>query len=337
MQIVARVDANGRVGTGHAVRVRAIVDTLDSDAQLLVIGQGEELESIFPNGEIRKPAETLSTQIADAVAQTSPALVLCDHPELEPDLRHDLDRRVDVPVIIIDDFGGDHRASGIVNGTILPTHHHYPDQQEDALKLCGGDYALLRPSFGEVTRPTTSSRAVGIVVGSGERATAWVNFLVSGALDLSQLGAVGIVVGRAYPEPDALAKKCAARGISFSQALSEQALADFLASSQVALVTGGMIVYESLAVGTPTIIFPLLQNMVAEAAWFDAHDCAVSLGSDGGFDAVILRQVITSLLADPESCEHLSAAGHASVDGLGVSRVCATLREHFDLTVNTTP
>lgn len=336
MHIIARVDANEHVGIGHAVRVRAIVDTLDIHAQLMIVGRGDELIPIFPNAEIHKPTETPSIQIAATATKIGTKLILCDHPDLEPDLRDDLEKHTNVPVIIIDDFGGNHRASGIINGTVLPNYHQYPNLHDDALRMCGGNYALLRPSFGRTSRPVAHSRTIGIVVGTGKRAAAWVDFLVSGAIDFSQLGSVGIVVGWTYPEPDMLKAKCVAHGISFAKGLSEEDLVEFLASSQVALVTGGMIVYESLAVGTPTIIFPNLKNLVAEAEWFSAHDCAINLGKDGGFDAPYLRHVIASILTDSDTRERMAKAGREVIDGHGVARVCKRLNERYNLTESDT-
>lgn len=334
LRILARVDADGNTGAGHAVRVKAIVRTFGLNTELLIFGEGKELGKIFPQTEIRCPGANQSTQIADAAARFEPDLILCDLPAPGKDLRHHLDGETDVPFIVIDDFGGDYRASGVVNGTVLPAYHKYPGLRDDALRLCGGEYALLRRSFGE-TRPTGNRlRTIGIVVGSGERAASWAEFLTSGAVDFADSGAVGMVVGWAFPDPDTLSERCAQKGISFAQGLSEEQLASFLASSELALVTGGMISYESLAVGTPTIIFPNMQNLIAEAEWFAANSCAVNLGEDGGFDAAYLRNVIASLKADPQARTRLSRNGHRAIDGRGVSRVCTRLRDHFKLSEN---
>lgn len=337
MKIIARVDANRDIGAGHAVRVRAIAHALGSDDQLLVIGKGKELRSIFPYAEILEPTKLLPVQLSSAVDELNTELVLCDHPDLEPYLRYDLEQQLGIPVIIIDDFGGDHRASGIVNGTILPTHHRYPKMPDHSLKLCGSEYALLRPSFSQANRPSTPSRTIGIVIGSGNRSTNWGDFLTTNGTILTQMGTVGIVVGVAHPEPEVLAKACAMHGISFYQALSEVDLAKFLASSEIALVTGGMVVYESLATGTPTIIFPILPNMIAEADWFAEKGCAVNLGPNDGFNATTLCKVIASLLTDPNTRNRMARRGHKLVDGLGVSRVCTELGKHFNLSTGVRP
>ncbi|MEK9833245.1 MAG: hypothetical protein VW453_11690 [Rhodospirillaceae bacterium] len=331
MHIVARLDADATVGMGHAVRLRAMIDALDPGAAVSIVGQGPGLASVFPDAAIHAPGDSPAGRIAALVAEAQADLVLCDHPRMDDALRRDLPRHLEVPAVIVDDFGGDHRANGIVNGTVLPAHHSYPDLEQGALTLCGGQDALLRPAFGAAERAPEPERSLGIVIGSGARAAAWAEFLTSDDIDLAALGTVGIVVGPTYTAPDALAARCAARGITFRQGLSATRLAEFLASSQVALVTGGMIVYESLAAGTPTIVFPLLPDMEAEADWFAVHGCAINLGPEGGFETPALERAIGRLLKNPEARDALAHAGRSVIDGQGAVRVGTAIRERFAL------
>jgi spore coat polysaccharide biosynthesis predicted glycosyltransferase SpsG len=334
MRIVARLDADVTVGMGHAVRLRAMIDALDPGAKVSIVGQGQGLASVFPEADIHAPGNSPVDRIAALVAEARADLVLCDHPRMDDKLRRDLPRHLEVPTVIVDDFGGDLRADGIVNGTVLSAHHRYPDLEHNTLTLCGGQFALLRAAFGAAERPSEPERALGIVIGSGARAVAWAEFLTSGDIDLASLGAVGIVVGQAYAKPSSLKARCAGRGITFYQGLPAKRLTQFLASSQVALVTGGMIVYESLAAGTPTIVFPLLPDMEAEAGWFAAHGCAINLGPEGGFEAEMLEHTIWHLLTDHEAREGLADAGRTAIDGQGVARVSAAIRERFALHVS---
>ena len=52
----------------------------------------------------------------------------------------------------------------------------------------------------------------------------------------------------------------------------------------MALVTGGMAMSETLAIGAPAAVFPQVANLVPEARWFAERGAIRDLGYDGGLD-----------------------------------------------------
>ena len=130
-----------------------------------------------------------------------------------------------------------------------------------------------------------------------------------------------LVVGffSAFSELETL---CNDSGIQLFQALGPEDLAHFLAGSQVALITGGMVMPETLAVGTPAVVFPQVENLIPETRWFSDRNAIIDLGFDGGFELKNVLSAVESLVSDPEAALAQSRRGRALVDCLGANR-CA--------------
>ncbi len=117
------------------------------------------------------------------------------------------------------------------------------------------------------------------------------------------------------------------------QGLNAKEMARTLASSTVALTTGGMIVYECVAMGVPTVVYPQEQNLVGECAWFESRGCVVSLGHEGGCIAANVEEAVAGLLDHDDKLDCLSAAGRATLDGRGMHRAAEAIDRLAQLAV----
>jgi len=164
-----------------------------------------------------------------------------------------------------------------------------------------------------------------MVVGSGEGAARWAFFLVSSAIDRTGWGRPRLVVGAAFPERSVLAAACAAAGVELLVGLGAADLAALLASASVALITGGMIVLEALAVGVPAVVYPQVANLGPEARWLAARGGIIDLGAEGGFEAAVIRVAVNTVLGDREVAAKMSHCQRRLIDGLGAERTAASV------------
>jgi len=320
-EIVVRVDADQRVGLGHAVRSAALLDALRFRPALTVVGEGEVLASCFPTSRRVCGGDAALRQV---LLERSPQLVLIDLPDCAAALR--CARAVtQAPLAAIDDFGGDLPADLIINGTPTPAQHQYRSQgYRRGCVMTGAGYALLRPCFAAAaSTPHGEGPAVALVVGSGSRAERWVYDLLESPA-VRRWGSVELVVGKAFPKGD-LEQTCVRADVALHRGLSGESLASLLASARVALVTGGMIVYECLAVRTPTVVFPHVAGTVGEARWLSERDALVDLGPEAGANPTVVGDVVSALLKAPGRARRLAETGHVYVDGLGAQRAARAL------------
>jgi spore coat polysaccharide biosynthesis predicted glycosyltransferase SpsG len=331
-RLVIRVDAGPTLGLGHAVRCAALSEVLGAALVATVVGAGAVLPGLFPGRETVAVDADDDDGFAQILAGLEPAAVVIDHPWRNGSLSRLVRRAAPgARVAVIDDEGGDLDADLVVNGTVLDEYHRYTGLPSRAELLVGPRHALLRPAFGRTpwraggNAGTAADSGVIMVVGSGECAARWAFFLASDAVDRAGWGRPRLVVGAAFPEPEALAAACTVAGIDLMAGLGGEDLAVALASAPVALITGGMIVYEALAVGVPAVVYPQLPNLCPEARWLAARGCLVDLGAGGGFDAGAIRAAVMALVADRGASAAMSRCQRRLIDGRGVERMAASL------------
>lgn len=316
-RLLVRLDADDRVGMGHAVRTGGLLDAIAHPLDLEIVGAGG-LSRLFPRARIHDHSGD-GEHLGRLVTAIRPDAILIDVPRYEPGLWRAL-RMAGGPVIAIDDYGGAVEADLIINGTVLDAFHRYTDLPSGARVLAGPRHTLIRPEFGATPWRDPATNSVAIVVGSAERARAWAFMLSGPGIDRSGWGEVTMVVGGAFADAGGLARACAAAGIALRQGLAAAAMAGLLANSAVALITGGMVVYEALAVGVPAVVFPQVENLVQEAAWFADHGCIRDLGYEGGMEPERVSGEVRALLDDRAARRAMSARARAIVDGRGMRR-----------------
>jgi spore coat polysaccharide biosynthesis predicted glycosyltransferase SpsG len=317
IRLLLRIDANHRVGFGHAVRSSALVATLRLVTELVVAGDDlHALASFFPSARLRSVERDNLTAILDS---EQPDAVLVDLPRHTPNMWSVL-RGNGRPVIAVDDEGGAVTADLVINGTVLDDYHLYPALSSRGRALVGSAYTLLRPAFGTTPWRNPDRRSVAVVVGSGERAWRWAFALMGHGLDRSNWGEVSFVVGASCAEIETLRQASDRAGVRLISGLDAPALANLLARSRVALITGGMILYEALAVGVPAVVFPQIPNLIPEAAWFAARGAIRDLGFEGGMDMALVGTAVRNLLRDRAEAGTQSTRARALVDGRGLDR-----------------
>lgn len=324
--ILVRLDANHKIGLAHAIRVSAVLDLLKAPHRITVTGAGERIIDFFPGQRLLPVCVEDNDAFFSLIGEIQPDLILVDHPRPGHSFWHGLSVSAgDIPVVSIDDEGGEVDADLVINGTVLEQYHRYPRLRPQAKLLVGRDYALIRPVFGETAWRNPTESSVVIVVGSGDRARDWALHLLSGKIDLSSWGTVRMIVGRAFPDMARLRHDCDALGVSLESGISGEGMAEALSQASVALITGGMIAYEALAVGVPAIVFPQIENLIPEAQWFAQRGCIVDLGYEGGMNSSLVSEAVGRLLSSSSVRLVMSLSQRATIDGHGMVRAAQAI------------
>lgn len=323
MRLLIRLDADHRTGLGHLVRTACLVRRLSSPHDITVVGSGAAIEGCFPGArwlDAGEEPDSLETMI-DSLR---PDAVLVDLPNTSPVMWRNAATR-GVPLIAVDDAGGEVMADVVVNGTVLDEYHTYPSLATDAIVCTGPEYCMIRPQFAEHPWKDAPGRDLVMVVGSAQRAHDWA-FCLAGSSELRACCEhATLVVGGAFPDRDALIALARRRDMTVRHSLDADELADLLANSRAALVTGGMIVYECLAVGVPTVVFPQMDNMRAEAQWLARRGLIRDLGFSGGFRLDEVADIVDRLLSERQAGRELSCRARALIDGKGMERAAGVI------------
>lgn len=337
MKILLRLDADHHVGLAHAIRVAKILSLVKPRPEIHLIGNLPHCEQFF---EAATPVTSLSpeagseqdrafkvVEIADCIGAD---VLLIDQPHLSQ-ISWDIFADSGLPVIAIDDEGGPVRADLVFNGTILPAYHHYPLIADETCIHNGADYALINPCFSATPWSEPAEPGLLSVIGSGDRACTWALALTGpeGPFSRLEVGRKTMVVGAAYPVIDQLGKNCKAGNITLHQGLDQPAMARMFSQHSVGLITGGMIVYETLATGLPVIVFPQEKNLPPETQFFAGKGSLIDLGYDGGMDMELVHQKIKNLMYSREKRLKLSGNARQIIDGKGMLRTIEALDLFF--------
>ena len=331
--VFIRLDANHHVGLGHAARMAQLLGEVKNPIEAHIFGIGDQLGIFFHNGEIlhrqtqeKSEAERAAEFIALAQEHQADILMIDQHDQTPG--TWDAYARSAIPVISIDDYGGNVQANLIINGTILHKYHHYPMMDDLSSVYCGAEYALINPVFGKVNWSETTDNSLLIVIGGGARAVQWA-FALTGAKSPFAEAAydrITMVIGGSFPESDKLRAPCENLGIRLLQNISQNTLANLLGEHSQALITGGMIVYETLASGCPAIIFPQEQNLVQEAEFFAEKNAAINLGYEGGMDMT----KVTQALHKPIKNTAIPIIDGPIIDGQGILRAAKIIDQFIE-------
>lgn len=344
-KLIIRVDATPEIGMGHAFRTSALVESLRDSFEPVLCGDDEKLEKAFHN----VPRVALNEALKD-----EQALILVDHPKglaSVPETKH--------PKIVIDDFGNLKGADLVLNGTVTAGPTLYPELNDPDKLLLGPDFALLRQAFGQSSniekklaesqeaeeeeekpslftpirnfffapkrysrseaylkqqRKITKKYDILIIAGSGQKARDWVTEMTA----LFGEWNIAVVVGAQFEGAADFGH------LPFFQNLGAEPLTTLMRQSKMALVTGGMVLYECLAAGVPTVAFPSMEDMLPEISRLE------DLGIVDNIASIKDKpQHMRSLLMNKEFLAIRAEKGMKLVDGLGTKRAAEIIKERY--------
>ncbi len=253
------------------------------------------------------------------LAAASPNLIVIDDPSAAEAARWvRRARRHGIPVASVHDLGLARVPSDLqIDGSLATVRGSRPAD------LQGPEFAILDPAIPEV-RARRTPRVPGkvlITLGGGAHVRALGARLATRIAAAAPAAEIDVAAGftRSRRRP-ALPPRC--RWI-----VAPAGLTDALASASVAVVAGGVTLYEACALGTPTVAFPVTRAQrpttaaaAAAGAAIDAAAPAIARAMDRAADGV------AALLAEPARAAEMGARGIALVDGRGAARVASHLR-----------
>jgi len=311
LTVLFHAAAGARRGYGHLMRCGVLADALGADRHLSLRGAADSA------AVARSLGWTVYASAADALTRCEPDLIVIDDPSVATAGRLvRLARRTGIPVASIHDLGRGQVDSDLsIDGSLATLVRAGTD-------LRGPAYAVLHPSVSAWRRrgAVRGANRVLITLGGGAHVRAMGAALADAIVALAPDVTIDIAAGFARGRRPALPSRC--RWID-----APDGLARGLACATVALVGGGVTLYEAAALGTPAVAVPVVRAQRPTILAFASAGAAVGvLTPRAGATVGLAAWHVADLLTRPAAAARLGRSARALIDGAGAGRVAARLR-----------
>jgi len=341
-RLLIRADAGPVVGAGHVVRCLALAQGWREAGGDVMLLASAETAPLFP----RFRAEGAEVRVQDAptggaidaartlevAAAWGAGRLVVDGYQFAREYRSAV-AAGPVPLLLIDDNGqaGEVDADWVLDQNLHTTPTDYAGATERVRLLLGSAYVLLRRDFrdaGPSPRDHRSPpRRLVLTFGGGD-AFDWTGRVLAALEPVAAPDwAVTAVVGPANPRREELETLVAAQGRAWQVRSDVADMAALLRDADLVVGAAGSTLWEVAFLGVPTLALAVADNQRKGLAECARRGLVRSLGWHVDTTPAAIARAVEALAADPEARVAMAAAGRATIDGHGVSRVVSAMLE----------
>jgi spore coat polysaccharide biosynthesis predicted glycosyltransferase SpsG len=306
--VLFRAAAGPRMGFGHLVRCRTLAAALGTEAIVSLRGSRSSAKTATSLG-LR-----LAGPLAAAIRRLRPALLVVDDPSSRAAARAvRAARRWGIATASVHDLGlAPSHADVTIDGSIAP----------GPMSLAGPRFAVLDPSLqrlGAFRRLRATEPTVVVSFGGGPRRR--LALAVARAIARRRPD-VTVRVAWGFGEPPRLASH------ERLSAIEPSRFHRALATAAVAVLAGGVTLYEACALGVPAVGVSIVRAQRKSVSGLGACGAVIDAGHAGhaARTADRIAGLVGSLIDDPARRRKLSRTARGLVDGRGADRVARSLR-----------
>jgi spore coat polysaccharide biosynthesis predicted glycosyltransferase SpsG len=310
LRVLFRIAAGPRRGFGHLVRCLSLARAMGVRPLLCVRGPSAAIDTALSLG-----ADVLTDGRPRSVDALRPDVLVIDDPVGSNARRWvAAGRRAGALVVTIHDLGLGYAGGDLViDGSVARQARPSPRR----VTLRGARYAILDPSLPRTPRAAVDGgdRRVLVALGGGPRramALAIAKAIVAADPDAR----VRIAGGFSAPRP-------AGTSAGISWISPSRGLGRELADATVAVVGGGVSLYEACAAGVTAVGVPVVRSQTPTVRAFTRKGAA--LGMPFGAPEHRTAAAVIGLLDHPRRRAVLARSAKALVDGRGAARAAAAV------------
>jgi UDP-2,4-diacetamido-2,4,6-trideoxy-beta-L-altropyranose hydrolase len=333
MKILFRVDADARIGSGHAMRCLALAQANHRDG-----GKSFFLSSSFSKGMTDRfrgeacmllPAlgcspygEEDARETARQAKEIGAGWIVVDGYNFDARYQECL-KEEGTRVLFVDDYGHcDHYAADLVlNQNISAREGLYANRDGSTRLLLGTRFVLLRQEFlsGAYRERTIVPEARNVLVTLGGGDPDNVTGKVLKALDSLTGIRVTVVIGGSNPHHAEI--ETLAHAMNAVVRMNATNMPRLMADADMAITAAGTTGYELAFMGLPSLSIVIADNQRKIAEEMERQGVSRSLGWHADLTEGRIAQAVEALRRDKGSRATMSDNGHALVDGKGAKRI----------------
>jgi UDP-2,4-diacetamido-2,4,6-trideoxy-beta-L-altropyranose hydrolase len=313
MRVLFRVAAGPKIGFGHLIRCRSLGRALGTTSLVSVRGSQATRSAAAARGLDVRPGG-----LALLRGKHRPHVVVVDDPSPAAAAEWvSAARQLRIPTVTLHDLGlGQVDSELSIDGSIEPGVRRGPHG------LTGPMYAVLDPAVAIAReRAPTHRKGVLVALGGGEHVHRWGGTLGAAILERHPDVTVRIVEGFAR-------KSSKARDTRIVWTSAPDGLTDHLRQAAVAVVAGGVTLYEGAALGTPMVGLAVVAAQQMTIRGFARRGAAIDAGFVGDPAAIVrVADAVANLLSHHSRAARLGGAAARLVDGRGVFRAADAIKQ----------
>jgi UDP-2,4-diacetamido-2,4,6-trideoxy-beta-L-altropyranose hydrolase len=309
LRVLFRVAAGPRRGFGHLVRSISLARAMGVRPLLSLRGPAEVQDTAIALG-----ADVLTDGAPQSLPMLRPDVLVVDDPIASATRAWvTAATRVGTMVVTIHDLGlGFTDGDVVIDGSITRTAR----VRQRRVGLTGARYAILDPALPVGARSRTADRERRVLVALGGGPRREIARAIADAITAADPRAQIRIAGGFSVEPPA-------PGRNITWIAPRRGLGLELSRATVAVVGGGVSLYEACALGVPTVGVPVVASQTPTVRAFARRGAAVGMPLRASGDQTAAE--VIALLDDPRRRAAMRRRSMRLVDGRGAARAAAAV------------
>ena len=366
MVVVFRCDASVKIGNGHIMRCLTLADALrESGAECFFISRNHL--GNLTNFTMQKGYETYCLSAQDKQLNENQSKLSQYHHWLGTDMKTDANETASVikeiikkPVnwIIVDHYSLDknweqalqpycekimviddianriHDCDLLLDQTLAHSINDYKNlTPKNCTHLIGTKYALLRPEFAKMRKPSITRRQnptlcqLLISLGGVDKDNITMRILeYLQDSSYAESFEITLVMGPNSPWINTVKKWVIENELKTLILSNVDNMAELMVKSDLCIGAAGTSSWERCCLGLPTLLITLEENQVPIANSLHGHQAAIYLANQNNINRQHIFSILSKLDADLSILKKMSNAAFKLVDGNGVNRVLETMQ-----------
>jgi len=340
-RLVIRADADANTGTGHLMRCLALAQGWkDAGGDLTLVtrcanpallrrfsDEGAQLVSMLPG----KDGEQLRACL-DELGRN--AWLALDGYQFDGDYQQQLKAAGHRFLYFDDECQLPKQYANVVLNQNLGAEKLPYAVTADIKLLLGVRYVLLRREFRtwkSWTRQIPARASKVLVTAGGSDPDDLTGLLLRALAQVAQTGIEAVVaVGASNPKAGELEALCRSLRLNARVEKDVADMSKLMAWADVAVAAAGSTCWEMASLGLPALVAIVAENQRRVAEQAQEHGVAINLGWRNALRPETIASALSSLLADAPARAAMSQRGRLLVDGNGVDRVVACIKEMME-------